>query len=814
MASPFRLFRKNQKLFLALAAGTAIFVFILADPLSKWLQQQSGVASGNTGAEIVAEWDGGSINKQELSNLVQRRYFISEFLRSLQMLGAQRILEEGGSPTQPTVPNFIFSENPSRESVSADVVTHRIFSELAHETGISISDKLVNHYLNETGLRQVTGAEIQQLLKSGYGGMGVRAAEAQLFSGLREMLQGEYFMNSYGSALRNVSPEQRWQDWRQINNRIALEAAILPAAQFLDKTADPSDEELKEFFASNRARIVNSQQIVAGVRLPSPLPGFREPRRVKLQYLQGDVNVWTDKYLDSVTDEEIADFYERNKRTMFVKPEGPAEEAASVEEEEAETDEEEAQTEESESAESEEKTEETSNPVESEAPVEEAEKNEPAETEPAETESEPAKEENPAAEAASEEPAEESTESSEVPEAEDSSRIEQRNPFQLASLQEEAEDEADSEEAATEEEQPAEEASDSEEAAPAVESTDDSADDVADAVEVEVEEEVEYELLELVSDDIRRRLAEDKAVVELQNVMELVLAELNTEFNKYSGELISAQTQEKEQPAVPTSLADLSSLAEKHGLSYNPMKTLSPREMEETIVGKAVDSQTRSRPVSYLAFASMKLHEPMLAQDIDGQWFLVIKSEDIASHIPEFDEIRENVVTAWKQSKAAELALETAQQLAKDAQAAGGTLADFMADKGYDVKTTDLFSARTFGITQAEMRRGAILGEAPPLSAVGPEFMEEAFQLEPEQAVALQNHDHSDSYVVRLDRREKTEEEMRQLFLSEANSWRGLRPMTSARWQLAQQQLQQQLNQRTGFDSEKFSNYLQEMSNR
>ncbi|NOY42969.1 MAG: hypothetical protein GXP26_14180 [Planctomycetes bacterium] len=784
MASPFHYFRKNQKLFLVLAAGTAMFVFVLADPLSSMLQQMSGVTPRQASNRTVAHWDNGSINEQELSELVRRRHFVSQFLHSLWMQGLQRIRDEGGTPLQPTVPNFILNENLPPGSVEIDVVTRKIFAELAEEDGVSISDKLVNHYLNEIGFRRISGAEIQQMLASNPGRMGARAAEEQLFSGLHEMLLGEYYVSSYGSAIRNVMPEQRWEDWLQINKRIALEAAILPTEQFLAETEEPSDEELKKFYDDNKDRVEGSFQLVASVQLPSPEAGFKEPRRVRIQYLQGDVTAWTEKLLDTVTDEEIADYYERNKRTQFVK----AEDTSTATE--TETTEEES----------------TSSASDSEEAAEETEETTEKTTEPAESAD---------AEESSEAPAEKTEEAK--PAAEESGDIPSRSPFRFAAFQEEGEGESvadtsePAEDAAAEEEKPGDDSDESSTESPATPATSESTDE---STSEEEEEPVEYEPLELVSDQIRRQLANDKAVVELQRVMELAYAELQSEFNSYGGKVITAQSQEQEPPAVPAKLADLSSMAKQHGLIYESTTALSARELSDTFVGKAVDTQTRSQWVVSAAFRSLQLHEPFLAQDIDGQWYLVTKTEDQPSSVPDFEEVRDKVAAAWKQNQAAKIALETAQKLSQEAEEAGGPLATFMANKGYTVVTTDLFSSRTFGTTQMEMRAGARLGEAPPLTAVGLDFMDKAFQLEPEQAVALQNHDHSNAYVVRLDHREKSNEELRQLFLREANSWFGARAMLESRWQHARQQLREQLQNRGGLDVEEFGEYLQELATR
>ena len=86
--------------------------------------------------------------------------------------------------------------------------------------------------------------------------------------------------------------------------------------------------------------------------------------------------------------------------------------------------------------------------------------------------------------------------------------------------------------------------------------------------------------------------------------------------------------------------------------------------------------------------------------------------------------------------------------------------------------------------------------------------MTQAFDLKPEQKTALLNHDHSNAYLLQLDRRELTEAEMRQQFLAEANSWYGGRVMNSARWGASQRQLLGQLSKQTGLNLEKLEEFL------
>jgi len=106
------------------------------------------------------------------------------------------------------------------------------------------------------------------------------------------------------------------------------------------------------------------------------------------------------------------------------------------------------------------------------------------------------------------------------------------------------------------------------------------------------------------------------------------------------------------------------------------------------------------------------------------------------------------------------------------------------------------------------MERGPRLGDAPPLTAVGPDFMTKAFELKADEVAALLNFDQTNAYIFRVDRRESTPEELQALFLKEANTWYGGRVMMMARWQNQQRRLLEELTNRVGLDLEKLEEFL------
>ncbi len=755
MASPFYLFRKYQRAFIAIAAVIAMFIFVLADPLMTWLQQANGGSQRNAETE-VATWEGGSLNLQQLESLAQRRYRISEFLTNLVGIAAGMVEQEGGSPVPPTLPDFRLQDTDPR-SVQVGCVTTRVLANLAEESGISVSHEVINHYLKEWGLRRMGDAEIANLLSRA--GLSDRA----LFSGLRELLMGNFYISSYSLATRGVMPEERWQDWKRINERIAIDAAILPADKFVAEVPEPTEAELQQFYELHKDRVPDIPQLVLGARLSSPDPGFREPRRVRLQYLLGSVDDWTQKTLDQVTDAEIADYYERNKRAQFVRD--------------------------------------ASNSADS--LFNELEKI---------TEEETANGESASDDSQGDDSSSDDTDEDQ-PAEDDSSSTTPQSPFQLAAFQA---DEPESETASDEASSDAAPASVESEGDSTAEANDDSAvenstdDSNNDSTEESTSEEApaEYVPLEEVKEQIRRTLARDKAVVELQKIVDRTYTRLKTAYTPYGVSVVNARSNESDLPAPPAKLSDYKSLAKETGLASEETVLLSQLELSETFVGRAFDAQSRREGVFQAMFGDQELFEPYRALDLDGNSYIVSKLEDVPTRVPEFSEVKDAVLAAWKQQEAAKLALAKAEELAKQAKDNEQSVEEIAKEAGYEVVTSDMFSWLNFGTTPQEMQRGPRLGDAPPLEEIGPEFMTKAFELEADQKAAVLNYDGSAAYLIQLDRREQTEEELRNRFLSEINTWYGGRVMNSARWGSAQRQLLGELSERVGLNLDKLEEFL------
>ena len=137
-----------------------------------------------------------------------------------------------------------------------------------------------------------------------------------IFAALKDELLAQNYVSSYQYSLDSIMPQQRWEDWLRVNDRVVLEVAAIPAQQFVVDVPEPTESELSEFFEQYR----NNEplpQLVNNTELPSPNPGFATPQKVRIQYVKADYNSAITQLTDDVTDEEIAKYYEDNKELFL-----------------------------------------------------------------------------------------------------------------------------------------------------------------------------------------------------------------------------------------------------------------------------------------------------------------------------------------------------------------------------------------------------------------------------------------------------------------------------------------------------------------
>jgi hypothetical protein len=797
MASPFRIFRRHTKALLILLVVFLMLVFVLEDSLRMLMGGATGRGNGQAGGSLkpndnAVHWEGGALTNAELDQLVVRRRILNGFLSQIESEGdmAEIMLARstGIDPRPSRVPRVARAVVPE-QGVENDVVRVRLYRNAALAAGMSVSDEAIRQYLHELGRGRVSTEQMQSLIRGRQTGRG-GVSEEYIFEALREELLAHFFENSHAFATAAVMPQQRWQDWLRVNDRVVIEAAAFPAESFLLDVKEPTDEELTAFLdqtddQGTKYRDREPQpDFSLRPELPSRHPGFKIPRKIEVQYVRADFEKMLTKLKGDVTDEEVQKYYDDNKDPMFIKTatdliDKPAEKGAA---EDAGAKQESGEGKQTDAAA------EKSNDADKEA------------TAPGGTTA-PA-----GGEAKGGNPADKGKSAGQT----------RPNIFRFTALEQDPADAkgeptAKQGDATTKEDQTK---SDKQAETPDDKSKDKEAEKGAATPAETPKKPLEFQPLDdKLRDQIRRMIAEPKVHDRLNQLMTQIQSDLNGEFNKYFRAVIDAQESKQPVPPAPPALADLSALAAKHELEYQktePMSILDFRD--DKVLGKLVDVERSSMQATVSLMRTLfgkdtDLYKAVVTVDLDNNRYVTMKTSDTPARVPPLSEIREAVVKAWKLKKASEAALKHAEDLTKRIQPATA-LADFFAsDAAVKVIRTDPFAELTGGDVSfigGQLRQQPYrLSEPDNIVAAGPDFMKKVFSLDEGRAAAVLNHDHSIAYLVRLVEHQNSQDKLHEMFLVEADRWPGLNAMNSQHAQYAALALREAMYQNVGFERDR-----------
>lgn len=719
MASPFNIFRRNQRMMMVVLTVLSMFAFVFFDVaaknsggLSKMLTvgffaavcglglwfvgsrrgQGSewgfwGAAIGalaafifvrSVGPETVVHGNGIQINETDLRKFADRRYKVNRFVF------------EASKATNSVQGAQGFGATDERS-----MVQYLMGRKEAQRLGISLSDQAVNRYVQEiTGDKLSTGS-FHDILKD----LGI--SEGDLFSYLRDELEVRLAIGvqappydtwmdfdfqtrqSFFRPMLRATPEEQWETFRKLNVKESLSVVALPVNAFLSKVEEPADVELEQLFTQYKSFLPSNQGV----------PGFLQPRRVQLAYLAAEYAKF-ESQATPPTDEEIALYYEVNKERFQVNEfpdelpdsDGPADAndpeniVPVIPEPAAPTSEEPAATPTEAKSPSEE-------PKSDEAPKEESSQEATPENEkPADPPAEPKSESKPEPESKPEKPA-----------GEEQSRADVSAPIRLVALTTETETtENKTPEAPAE--TPAENSKPEEnptESKPAAESTEEKPEtqtelpnsaesDVNDPFPVELPSPSGGEMTQPVhyrplNDELR---AEIRDMILRNRTFEKMgeAADKAQKFMEDKSFQYQGKNEEERKQLAKSFAEELKEYATNHSLTYVETSLLSQTEMQNSAtepIGAAM--LTTGSEMSFQAPSvvddlfpgsgggqNSPLYVPQRADSrLRTHRFAYWKTQDVAQHVPEWTDngIKEQVRTAWQVVKAGGLALKRGQEL-------------------------------------------------------------------------------------------------------------------------------------------------------
>jgi peptidyl-prolyl cis-trans isomerase D len=259
------------------------------------------------------------------------------------------------------------------------------------------------------------------------------------------------------------------------------------------------------------------------------------------------------------------------------------------------------------------------------------------------------------------------------------------------------------------------------------------------------------------------RLAEDKAQAEiLDKFTKVKEGEIIPFADKYLAALDEQEEASKQggSAKVPPSPTDLKAAAEREQMNYEKTDLMSREDAERH--GQISTAEVGLMPLSggrkfpdELFDTKTGLYEPIELTDILGTRFLVRKTKDEPPHVPPLDQVRPQVVHAWKLAKARPLAEKAAQDLANQLEAKGGTIKDAKIEDYRVVTVPPIERMQTRFVPSAMYEPAPVVEtQIPDVPHAGEGFREAYFGLHSGSVAIAPNQPKTTYYVLTLDRRE------------------------------------------------------------
>ncbi|PQO25128.1 hypothetical protein C5Y96_26890 [Blastopirellula marina] len=776
MATPFKVFRDNQKILMVVFGALLMVAFVVLPPILQFgfFSQQAE----NIRGEVVVVVDDEELYRPDIDNLVNKYDIVGRVMA--EAIGRSLILQGSPKAPMPPIPGLRIVPasqqspgGPQFMPVGAEeAVLYYAWVKKAEELGMVVDDESVREFMRESSGGRLSDYDYNAILSAVTGGQGPGLNYDYFFEMLREVLTAQKLQALVFRDGRVVTPSSAWVAYRNMNRTISTEMFPVSAKDFMDQVGSPTNAQIEELFNKYKHQPANPamNQI-----------GFMQMDKISLAYVKGDIEDFVNAAKAEITDEQVAQYYEENKDS-FRKPVLPSAEpeapAAPASTEEAPAKEESApMTEEKPATEEAKPMEETTEPASEEKPAEEMKKEEaPAEEKKEEAKPEPAAEEKPAEEKPAEEkPAEEPAK--EEPAAEQSSLNSMKTGVQLVSfLQEEGEKPATEEKPAEEpaaegakpEEKPADPAPMETPAAeaPAAEAP------ATDAPMAEAPP-VEYKPLAEVQDQIRDRLAQPIAQKRMSDALAEVRGVLQAKYEEF-------RYLETKSTKSPYDTDEIERLATSLGLSFGAMplmdfyaasqsalaqeaihvdytfdQTSGLRTINRSMVAEAF--QTKSPLFQPRLFPGASQSSMMFRQNIQAEvQYVFWKTEMKDGFAPKLEDVKDEVVAAWKQQEAGKLAKEAAQKLAEQIKSK-----EDLNKAATERKAEVIVAENITYFNQLSGGQGLSLGTIPGVEGLSQMTMEALFSTPLNGATAAPNLGEDVYYVAFVTAEAETNEQLR-----------------------------------------------------
>jgi peptidyl-prolyl cis-trans isomerase D len=278
---PFEVFRRNQRVLLAVFGILAMISFVLSDSVPRLLNAGAGPRDPE-----VAKLFGKPVYRSELQEMARQRSRANQFLNGLMPYMRDQ-----------------FGSLKDRELIDAIILERE-----ADRLGMPATAAVGRDYL-----KAITGGRMNSdLFEMLYSRFSSEISQEQLLADLANQVRIRKVRELLGFPM--VTPYDVYEAYRDQTERVADKLVEIPIENFLTKAGEPSDAEVKALYDEYKDV------------LPDPsreTPGFKVPRQVQVEFLSLDGNAKARGYRDKLTDAELQAYYENHKTEFKVPSELP-----------------------------------------------------------------------------------------------------------------------------------------------------------------------------------------------------------------------------------------------------------------------------------------------------------------------------------------------------------------------------------------------------------------------------------------------------------------------------------------------------------
>ncbi len=219
MASPFSIFRKHQRILVAVSGVLLMVAFLVLPPL---LDNRS--SAGSKQDPVAAETKlYGNIRESDLQRMRSARALANRFVAA----------------TLATAAGYQIND-PFGPDSERSVVDTMILARKAEQLGMRVTDEEITRFLQGISSDRITGPQFAEILQVISGGRKGSVSRRQVYDALRTELLARHLASSFVRSSQNT-PGERWEYYQRLKNRAQIEVVPVMVADFIDKVPDPDD---------------------------------------------------------------------------------------------------------------------------------------------------------------------------------------------------------------------------------------------------------------------------------------------------------------------------------------------------------------------------------------------------------------------------------------------------------------------------------------------------------------------------------------------------------------------------------------------